>query len=147
MAKLRNDFLGNFGIAYDKLYRENPILRCWHNIVYCKCNPRNRAYHNTTRPRKDGSLPKTHECYRGGYIELYGPWRESFKAFYDWAVANGWQRGLTIERIDSGRGYTPDNCKWATYHEQSVHAWRVRKANALRRRQAVPGTREAHPRG
>jgi hypothetical protein len=38
--------------------------------------------------------------------------------------------GLTLERIDNDGNYTPDNCKWATRHEQGQNK-RVYKTNAL----------------
>lgn len=48
--------------------------------------------------------------YGGRGILVCEAWRISFQAFYDWATANGWELGLTIERKDNDKGYNPSNC-------------------------------------
>lgn len=56
--------------------------------------------------------------YGGRGITVCDEWKNDFTAFYEWALANGYQDNLTIDRIDNDKGYSPDNCRWSDVKSQ-----------------------------
>lgn len=52
-------------------------------------------------------------------IQICDKWKNSFVDFAEWALLNGYQEGLSIDRIDPNGNYEPSNCRWATLKEQS----------------------------
>lgn len=56
--------------------------------------------------------------YGGRGIAITPDWT-SYEGFKDWAIANGWQKGLTIDRVDNDGNYCPDNCEWVTRSENA----------------------------
>lgn len=65
--------------------------------------------------QKDAAYPR----YGGRGITICRAWIDSYEAFRDWAMANGYRPHLTIDRENNDGHYEPDNCRWATYAEQN----------------------------
>lgn len=42
-----------------------------------------------------------------------------YQNFKKWSLENGYEDGLSIDRIDGTKGYSPDNCRWTTAKVQS----------------------------
>lgn len=47
--------------------------------------------------------------------------------FYNWALKNGWEPSLTIDRINNEKGYSPDNCRWVSRAENNRNRGCVKK--------------------
>jgi hypothetical protein len=92
-----NEFGKIHGLSYHPLraIRKAMIHRCY--------NENNKFYKN----------------YGGKGVKVCEDWKNSLQSFYDWAIANGWEKGLSIDRKDNNGDYTPENCHWITVSENS----------------------------
>ena len=83
-------------------YRKHSLYMTWSNI-------KTRCYN---AKRKD------YKWYGGKGIRVCDEWLNP-KTFIDWALANGWKKGLEIDRKDSNENYCPKNCRIVT-HKKNV---------------------------
>lgn len=86
-----------------------------------KHNLRNTKLYNNWDNIKKRCYAKTdyhYKWYGKRGITICDEWKNDFKAFYDWAMANGYEEDLTIDRIDVNGNYEPNNCRWISIQKQ-----------------------------
>jgi hypothetical protein len=77
------------------------LYAIWYGIKYrCYCK------HN-----------KDYKRYGGRGITVCAEWQNSYEAFETWALANGYQPDLCVDRINNDGNYEPGNCQWLTRGE------------------------------
>lgn len=78
-----------------------PLYRCWRSMkerCYLK------SYINSNR-------------YSERNINVCDEWKNSFIVFKEWALNNGYNPNLRIDRIDNNGNYQPNNCRFVTNQE------------------------------
>lgn len=96
-----NKLAQKHGLSHTRLHR------IWHSM-YCRC------YYSSTNQYKN---------YGGKGIKVCEEWKhdQGFINFYNWAINNGYDDKLTLDRIDNEKDYCPENCRWSTPKFQSNH--------------------------
>lgn len=74
---------------------KHPLYGVWSTMKSRCYNPKNKSYNS----------------YGAKGITVCKDWLNDFHAFYRWAMDNGYRKGLTVERKDISKGYSPDNCE------------------------------------
>lgn len=61
-----------------------------------------------------------YKYYGGRGVRVCDEWIDNFKAFYDWAIANGWKKGLHLDKDKKGGMlYSPETCCFVTRRENN----------------------------
>ena len=82
-------------------YSKTRLYRKWASMKN-RCNrPSHKDFHN----------------YGGRGIKVCDEWND-FSTFAEWAISNGYTDGVTLDRIDNNKGYSPDNCRFVDYLTQ-----------------------------
>ena len=83
--------------------KKTPLYAIWNKM-------KNRCYSASTSDYKN---------YGGRGVKVCDEWRNDFKAYYDWCIENGWQKGLQIDKDKVGDSllYSPRTCSILTVKE------------------------------
>lgn len=94
--------------AEQRRYAVEHPLTSVHNAMMKRCGHRK------------GTSMAVNRYYESRGIRVCQEWH-SFPVFERWALANGYQKGLQIDRINTNGDYCPENCRFVSPHENAMN--------------------------
>ena len=73
------------------------------------------------RQRCNNPNAEKYPIYGERGIKVCLEWNNSYPAFKEWALNNGYAENLTLDRIDNDGDYCPQNCRWLNNKDQCNH--------------------------
>lgn len=84
-------------------------------------NERIGSIFNGIKDRCYNKNNKSYKWYGEKGIKVYKEWIDNPKLFEIWALSNGYEDNLTIDRIDENKDYCPENCRWISNSDNAKY--------------------------
>ena len=94
-----------YSYRHGNYIKDKRLRKIFYGIMDRCYNPKDRDY----------------RWYGSKGIKIYQEWIDNPKSFEEWAIANGYENGLTIDRIEEDKDYCPDNCRWITREDNAKY--------------------------
>lgn len=94
-------------------------IRYTDNGVQHKCKERLYRIRQLMIQRCNNPKAPNYHNYGGRGITVCKEWENDYFAFRNWALENGYEETLTLDRIDNDGNYEPSNCRWVSMKVQS----------------------------
>lgn len=107
--------------------KENMPLLHENNITHGKSKSRLYRIWNGMKSRCNNPNYEHYKDYGARGISVCKEWSDSFETFENWALNNGYQENLTIDRRDNDGNYEPGNCRWVTRADNNRNKGRKSK--------------------
>lgn len=90
------------------------------NVIHNLCGTRINKIYQGMKNRCYLNKSISYKNYGGRGIKICDEWlgENGLINFYNWALSNGYNDSLTIDRINNDGNYEPSNCRWVTPLEQ-----------------------------